>query len=79
MHYGPLVISPSPSLILNRVGKSARVAGLLIPTLSERAFKILVLDQRWILWIKRQWPLIAEEDVSKNAELSPGKMPVPQK
>lgn len=47
------------------VGNSDRVLGLLIPTLSERGFKTLVLAQRGILWIKRQWPLLSEEDVSK--------------
>ena len=61
------------------VGKPDRVAGLFIPALSERAFKILVLDRWWIPCIMRQWPLISEEEVSTNAELSPGKKLVPQK
>lgn len=61
-------------------GRASQSTRALVPNLSERGFKILVLDQRWILGIKRQWPLISEEDVSKkNAELSPGQKPVPQK
>lgn len=47
-------------------GKASQSTRALVPNLSERGFKILVLDQRWILGIKRQWPLISEEDVSKK-------------
>lgn len=39
---------------------------LLIPALPKRVFLILVLGQRWVLWIKRQWLLISEENVFKK-------------